>query len=416
MNDSTRRASANALAARTDSIAMTDPPADATTAPDNVATGNATTGRRRLLVGLFGLVTALLFAELVLWLTHQPHFPTAHSFPSQFMLVGDPDPGGWIRHVNKPSESIRFRYESDPRDYFGPGRTVTHTTNSLGFRGPEFPLRVTRGGHILPSAGGRSPALRIAFLGDSVTFGEGVHDADTFVTRIGHRLESLLKQPVETYNFGVGGHNTSDALWTWQRYARHLKPSLVVYTFVLNDAEDRLFRLDNSTGQPARVPRSIESQQARWSGRPETWWSGSRLARLTYRSWAAGKLADETLEYYRQLNTTASPSWSRCQEHLKALQQIDTPLAVVVFPILHHLDTHPFRSVHRDVAAVCESAEVIDLWEAMAKRAAGDTPSLCVHPTDTHPNEIAHAVAARAITARLKTLFDTPPMALFSVP
>jgi len=372
-------------------------------------------GRRRLAITIVSLVAALLFAELVMWLGDQPRFARAHSFPPQFMLVGDPDADGWIRHVNKPSEVIRFIYESDPRDYFGPGHTVTHTTNSLGFRGKEFPLVESRGGRIEPLGEKGQDVLRIVFLGDSVTFGEGVHDADTFVERIARRLGSALNRKVELYNFGVGGHNTSDALWTWQRYARHLDPDLVVYTFVLNDAEQRLFRLDEASGQPIRVPRSIESRRARWTGPPEGWWTGSRLGRLAWKNWAGGKLNSATLEYYRELNGSDSGDWTRCKGQLQALQQIDPTLAVVVFPMLYDLAAHPFRALHLEVADLCGSAEVIDLWEPLAQRASGDTSGLWVHPGDTHPNEIAHAVAARAIAQRLETLLKAAPMALFSV-
>ena len=71
--------------------------------------------RSRLVATAIGLVAAVLVAESVLWLTGQPDFPEPHTFPPQFMLVGEPDADGWIRHVNKPTTTIPFRYESDPR-------------------------------------------------------------------------------------------------------------------------------------------------------------------------------------------------------------------------------------------------------------------------------------------------------------
>ena len=140
--------------------------------------------RPRLLAAAIGMIVAVLAAEATLWLTNQPRFPVPHNFPPHFMLVGEPDAQGWVRHVNKPSTTIRFRYESDPRGYFGTDQTVGHTTNSLGFRGGEFPLVETRDGSI--EAIGEKPdgVLRIVFLGDSVTFGEGVHDSDLSLIHI----------------------------------------------------------------------------------------------------------------------------------------------------------------------------------------------------------------------------------------
>ena len=364
--------------------------------------------RPRLMATTIGLIVAVLVAETTLWLTNRPRFPIPHTFPPQFMLVGEPDAEGWIRHVNKPTTTIRFRYESDPRGYFGTDRTVGHTTNSLGFRGGEFPLVETRDGSI--EAIGEKPdgVLRIVFLGDSVTFGEGVHDSDTFVERVGRGLSTRLSRPIEVYNFGVGGHNTSDARWVWQRYAHHLKPDLVVYTFVLNDAEPRLFRLEQPSGQPTRIPRSFEARWTELTSQPEGWWTGSRLARLAWKLQAGWKLDHETLEYFRELNASHSPDWHTCREQLEALQQIEPPLVVVVFPMLFDLATHPFRPVHFEVADACSQAEVIDLWETLARRAGNNTPGLWVHPTDTHPNEIAHKLSAGVIARRLETLLQDP--------
>ena len=375
---------------------------------DSNRPAGATSQRPRLLATAIGMIVAVLAAEATLWLTNQPRFPVPHTFPPQFMLVGEPDAQGWIRHVNKPSTTIRFRYESDPRGYFGTDRTVGHTTNSLGFRGGEFPLVETRDGSI--EAIGKKPdgVLRIVFLGDSVTFGEGVHDSDTFVERVGRGLSTRLSRPIEVYNFGVGGHNTSDARWVWQRYARHLDPDLVVYTFVLNDAEPRLFRLEQTSGQPTRFPRSIEARWTEWTSQPEGWWTGSRLARLAWKLQAGWKLDRKTLGYYRELNASYSPHWHACREQLEALQQIEPTPLVVVFPMLFDLAAHPFRPVHLEITDACSQTEIIDLWKTLAGRAGNNTPELWVHPTDTHPNEIAHKFAAGVITQRLETLLRDP--------
>ena len=81
---------------------------------------------------------------------------------------------------------------------------------------------------------------------------------------------------------------------------------------------------------------------------------------------------------------------------------------VVVFPMLFDLATHPFRPVHFEVANACSQSEVIDLWETLARRAGNNTPGLWVHPTDTHPNEIAHKLSAGVIARRLETLLQDP--------
>lgn len=382
-----------------------------TTAPDPERNlSPARPGKHRLALVGGGLFVAVLLGELLLWLIGQPRFPAPHTFPPQFMLIPTPDDDGWIRHVNKPSETIRFRYEQDPRGYFGADRTVDHVTNKLGFRGGEFPLVAGADGRIEPT--GRKPAdtIRIAFLGDSITFGEGVHGKDTFVERVAGKLRPGLAASghrLEVYNLGVGGHNTSDAVWTWRRYASHLDPDLVVYTFALNDAEDRLFRIDRNSGQPVRVPRSIEFHRDRLSRSPAGWLYRSRLVRGAWSLWAAKQLDEATAEYYRATFSEIASGWKSCAASIDTLQQIDPPLLVAVFPLLFDLDGHPFRAIHDRIAARCGQATVLDLWEPLARRAAGETRRLWVDAADQHPNEIAHAIVAQQVADRIKTMLPS---------
>ena len=72
--------------------------------------GDAPRWKRRVTTVAISLAVAVVITETALWLGDWPRFPQPHTFPPQFMLVGTPDAEGWIRHVNKPSEKIRFRY------------------------------------------------------------------------------------------------------------------------------------------------------------------------------------------------------------------------------------------------------------------------------------------------------------------
>jgi len=119
------------------------------------------------LILFLSLAGGLLASEGFLYLMGLPREHRPHSHPPQFAPV----PGSDFLYVNLPSAHIRFQYDSDPRLYFGPGRTVDHSTNSFGFRGAEFTRAKPPG------------TIRILFLGDSFTFGEGVHDQATLPER-----------------------------------------------------------------------------------------------------------------------------------------------------------------------------------------------------------------------------------------
>ncbi len=74
---------------------------------------------------------------------------------------------------------------------------------------------------------------------------------------------------------------------------------------------------------------------------------------------------------------------------------------VVVFPVLQDLDgAYPFEDIHKKIAAFCRDAgiEHVDLLDTYTGR---DAASLWVHPTDQHPNEKAHRLAAERIAQHL---------------
>lgn len=97
--------------------------------------------------------------------------------------------------------------------------SVTYRSNSLGFRS-------TREFEVKPGED------RIAFLGDSYTFGSGVADDETFAARIEAELESTV-----AYNFGIGAFGVDQMMLTLEHYALPLKPSVVVACFIRNDLE-----------------------------------------------------------------------------------------------------------------------------------------------------------------------------------
>jgi hypothetical protein len=77
-----------------------------------------------------------------------------------------------------------------------------------------------------------------------------------------------------------------------------------------------------------------------------------------------------------------------------------------MWPILADLDgDYPFAAVHDAVQDFCLAAGIpwLDLLPALSGRSAG---ALWVHPTDAHPNAMAHRLAAHYIAPRLRQLVD----------
>ena len=78
---------------------------------------------------------------------------------------------------------------------------------------------------------------RIAFIGDSFTFGWGINDTnETFAELTGKQLNS------EPQNFGIPGANILDIYWVMQNYVLKYNPDIIVYAVYWND----LFFLKNT--------------------------------------------------------------------------------------------------------------------------------------------------------------------------
>ena len=71
---------------------------------------------------------------------------------------------------------------------------------------------------------------RIVAVGDSLTFGEGVANRDTWPAQ----LELQLDQS-EVFNFAVGGYGTDQQLLTLEQYAIEYSPDIVIVGFFVED-------------------------------------------------------------------------------------------------------------------------------------------------------------------------------------
>ena len=114
-----------------------------------------------------------------------------------------------IGHVHTPSKSIELM-------------DVMVDINSDGHRDKEYAI----------DKGGK---YRIIFLGDSLTFGWGVKEEETFATLIEGGMNS--QSPTEIINFGAGNYNTEQAVNLFIEKGLNYNPDKVVLFYFINDAE-----------------------------------------------------------------------------------------------------------------------------------------------------------------------------------
>lgn len=356
--------------------------------------------RQNLLLLAAGITAAIFVAEIALSLLNLPRFYKPHTYPVQFEFFSSKD--GTVYYLNKTSSNIQFIYEGNPRGYFGADNEINHYTNSWGFRGREFEYDKP------------ATTFRIAFLGDSFTFGEGVKQEDTYpevTSKLLRQKYDSTNNDFESYNFGVGGYNISQSLFLLEAMVFKTNPGIIVLGYTLNDAEPNLFYVDSFTkditrdAREDRVPEGLADPAP-----PDNLFFRLRTARMIWRILKQRELSAQTINYYNSLYEPGNPDWLRTKaslsRFLKICREEKIHCYVLLFPLLYELnDNYPFKKIHGQIKQAVLSDKsgyihFIDLYDYLKGR---DYLSLWVYPTDQHPNEITHRITAQALSEAIAT-------------
>lgn len=103
---------------------------------------------------------------------------------------------------------------------------VRQEVNSLGYRGPARPPGPSQQG-----------VLRIAAVGDSYTYGQGVAAEEALPSQLEKALGDRLGTAVEVLNFGVPGYNLDEALEQHARFSHRWGPDVVLFLLFDNDLD-----------------------------------------------------------------------------------------------------------------------------------------------------------------------------------
>jgi lysophospholipase L1-like esterase len=303
------------------------------------------------------------------------------------------DPGRSF-DVDLRDEAVRRRYEAAGVRGLERAAEFPHALefryNSQGFRGPEFPPR-------------RPGVRRLVVVGDSFTEGQGAREQDTYA----RQLESLLnaREPGswEVLNLGWRALDFPQLRETFDA-ALEQQPDLALFGMVLNDGErsaafDRQWPALNDWIMVRRPPESASLL------RP-------RLLSFVRDRFETHRIARDTTRWYRDMYGPANAEgWQRTREDLRGLHQAarrrGVPLLVALWPLLVDLEKdYPFGDVHEKIGRVCERSGIpfADLLPVLRGR---PTASLWAHPSDWHPNAVAHRLVAEALVLRLLSL--APP-------
>jgi len=224
---------------------------------------------------------------------------------------------------------------------------------------------------------------RIAFLGDSFVYGYAVDREKTFTSLIEQTLPDTI-----TINMGQSGTNPKGQYRAFMKLKGEVQPDILVHVIYLNDLD---FYLGDLLKGIHFIPRT------------DSWLATqSRVIQYIEKTWQARQARVKTIAYFSGGETQArrDQSWREFKKYVtltkQAAESIGAEYLLVVFPWLYRLDDYPLTHVHNKMRAFAKELNVpmLDLLDTFKNRNATE---LRVNDMDSHPNPVAHRIAASAI-------------------
>ena len=272
-------------------------------------------------------------------------------------------------------------------------RKIETPLNNLGFRGPD----VTRDPACLP----------LLFVGDSITFGEGVQDGEAFPSIVGRLLQDRFPEPpLCVVNGGIPGYGIDEEAALVKAVFPAVHPRLVLVTFCVNDLFDIL--------QQQSPDRYARYEKERFS---PLFYLSATTRHLFMRYFLflyANGISSSKINGIHPLDQEAPDvqmAWdtyfSSVQSLADFLKKNGAELGFIVFPDFSQVVTG-IETPERHFLAFAEEQDVpvLILLDIFKKRRNEGVPILI---PDGHPNAHAHRLMASAIVDWLAGRQGRPP-------
>jgi len=254
--------------------------------------------------------------------------------------------------------------------------------NTLGFREREFETR--KSNHV----------YRIAVIGDSFAFGQGIEESKRFSNLVEESLNKGARgDRYEVLNFGRPGTATVDHLAVLEEVVMKVDPDFVLLQWYVNDFEY------NYRGRPSRSPL-IPAKELHFILH-----RSSALYYLLNRQWRSvskslthsGSYADYMFRRFGNPESTDSrKTMTALRKFIRLCKARQISTGIVLFPDLANLgNDYPYGYLHNRVVQVCleEGVKYLDLRPVFA-RSVEKASALWVNRFDSHPGVLANRLAA----------------------
>lgn len=294
--------------------------------------------------------------------------------------------------VPDPDPQLAFRMRPNYNDFvYGSDVSI----NPKGLRDKDYPYQKPEG------------IKRILILGDSVAFGYGVDEADTFAKQWETFLQDESPHQYQIINSGVPSYTSVQEIRWLELEGLQYQPDAIVLTYVMNDPEP-VHQLDENGGF---IPLDIDHKYAEIASlfpKPILPFTQSlqlfnfinRLIQHTHPNW---HIIHERLVQHFNHDIFETPHWGECQDSVKRLKEIcderDIYLLAVIYPLMYRLhDTkdHDFL-IHYDKVRqmMIESGipSILPLDDFIGQK----VDSMRAYVDDPHPSRDSHGIMAQRL-------------------
>lgn len=228
-------------------------------------------------------------------------------------------------------------------------------------------------------------ARRIAVLGDSYSYGYGVHEADIYPRLLQDRAGEFSTLPVRVANFSLMGLNTEAAVDIFLDRPDRDVFDTVILGFTFNDIEREPIRVENPRALPLAFQFTMLHSllMAGYQARQYVSYGGKDYAQTLQ-----GFYADKDSEEWRRMSGAVLRLHEYCARTGKRL-------ILLLFEIYCEGETSLRSTVHDEMRRFA-AASGIAFVDIPPLRECDRGPYQ-VHAFDTHPSAQGHALAFEAL-------------------
>ncbi len=316
-----------------------------------------------------------------------------------FLLIGSFVLMEWILRLYIPDTNHTGMNELAPKplyyrikaNYRGTLEGVGVAINSDGFRDDEFARQRPQGQKL------------IAILGDSIAFGQGVPQDQTFPALLNKMLNSSKKEAdYIVWNLGVPGYNTEQESEVLRSFVLPQKPDWVFLAYVINDVEPV-----NTDALKLLAGEKLDNQSSWLSGQIEKSVTlhiaknrFGRIVRWFKPEWYFSSYVDDAIMQY----VAPDSAWNNVSTIIESMKKLcdshKVRFTVLMTPAMMDFANYPFLIINQTVERFCKE-KGIDYLDPLPHFKDMDPQKLYVSMIDSHPNAQAQEIIARAVAEHI---------------